>query len=208
MSGTITAPGDLLRAERAIEELLRAYGLDPEADDALRDTPRRVARSFTELFAGVGADAAAALSDAIPLGERYPELVAVSDLMFASVCEHHLLPFVGVCSIVYAPGDRVIGIGRFADALRTLAARPQVQERLGEQLAQTVFDALEARGVLVLIEASHGCFTARGPGQAMSRLVTVSARGNLRQAPAQADALALIRGSTTRGGPAVQEPSP
>lgn len=185
---------DLDRAEAAVTELLRAFGMDPDVDETLRLTPERVTRSFADFFAGLGADARALLSDGIPIGEQEPEFVAVRDLAFQSICEHHLLPFGGVCSIVYAPGDRVVGVGRFSDALAVLAARPQVQERLGEELAQTVADALGARGVLVFIEATHGCLSARGPKQIGSTLATVSARGIFSDTKVQAGALALVHG--------------
>jgi GTP cyclohydrolase I len=185
---------DLERAERAVVEFLRAFGLDPDTDETLRATPRRVSSSFVELFAGLGADASAALSDAIPVGEQEPEFVTVRDLRFHSVCEHHLLPFNGICTIVYVPGERVVGVARFSDALATLAARPQVQERLGEQFAQTVADALHARGVLIYIEAIHGCLSNRGPKQTSAKLATISTRGILSKSPAQAGALILAQG--------------
>lgn len=183
---------DTSRIEAAVLELLTAIGEDPTRP-GLVDTPRLVAASYAELFAGVGADAGAPLRDTVSLeAGRAGELVLVRDLAFRSMCEHHLLPFSGVAHVAYLPADRVAGLGRLSSSLEIAAARPQLQERLGEELADALVEALAPRGVLVMLDARHGCVAARGPRQAESTTVTVAARGELADAVRQAGVLALL----------------
>ncbi len=120
------------------------------------------------------------------------ELVVVRDLAFRSMCEHHLLPFTGVAHIAYAPGERIAGLGDLARVLEVVASRPQLQERLGEQVADAIESALEPAGALVILDAEHGCVRTRGPRQAGSSTLTVAARGTLAQAAGRAEAVALI----------------
>lgn len=183
---------DTGRIEAAVAELLIAIGEDP-ARPGLADTPRRVAEAYGEFFAGVGADAAAQLRG-VP-ADRTGDLVVSRDLVFRSICEHHLLPFVGVAHIAYRPGDRLAGLGELARVLDTVASRPQLQERLGEQVAEAIALGLQAHGALVVVDAVHACVTTRGPRQTGSSTLTVATVGSLRDGAARAEALTLIGGS-------------
>lgn len=180
---------DIARVEAAVSELLSAIGEDP-ARPGLAQTPQRVAEACAELFAGIGVDAARLLPGIPSTGGG--DLVIVRDLAFRSICEHHLLPFTGVAHLAYAPADRITGLGDLAGALEAVAARPQLQERLGEELADAIESALEPAGVLVVLDAAHGCLTARGPRQAASTTLTVAARGSLADPAGRAEAIALI----------------
>lgn len=185
---------DRARVAAAVRELLLAIGEDPERDE-LRATPNRVAESYTEFFAGVGVDPQQFLRDTLPVGTETGELVLVRNLDLRSMCEHHLLPFRGVCHIAYRPGARVVGLGALPRVVNALAARPQLQERLTEQIAEALSAGLEPEGVLVVIDAAHGCVTDRGPRQTESTTVTVASRGSLGDPAGRAEVLALIAGS-------------
>ena len=182
---------DRERIAAAVREILGAIGSDPDSPE-LASTPFRVADAYAEFFAGVGQDPHLLLSDAVPVGEDTGELVLVRDISLRSVCEHHLLPFRGRAHVAYRPGDRVVGLSAIPRVVETLAARPQVQERLGEQIAQTIEDGLAPRGVLVVLEASHGCVADRGVRQADSTVVTVASRGAYVRADEQAAIFALL----------------
>jgi GTP cyclohydrolase IA len=180
---------DAARIEAAVTELLLAIGDDP-ARPGLAETPRRVAESYAEFFAGIGVDASALLVG-VP-ADRTGELVAVRDLAFRSMCEHHLLPFTGVAHVAYEPGERIAGLGDLARALDAVASRPQLQERLGEQLAEAIATGLSARGALVILDAVHACVTTRGPRQTASSTLTVAAVGSLAHPDGRDRALTLI----------------
>ncbi|NQX26061.1 GTP cyclohydrolase I FolE [Microbacteriaceae bacterium VKM Ac-2854] len=182
---------DKARIEAAVAELLAAIGDDPSRE-GLVATPRRFAEAYEEFFEGVGVDAAALLGETFPLDDGPGEAVLVRDIAFRSMCEHHLLPFFGVAHVAYLPGAEVVGLGRLARVVETIAARPQLQERLTEQVADTIDAGLAPRGVLVVIDAVHGCVTARGPRQADSSTVTVASRGALTEPAARAELIALI----------------
>lgn len=188
---------DRRRIESAVTELLLAIGEDP-GRDGLESTPQRVAEAYVEFFGGVGADPLEHLRETIPtgspdaVGQLTGETVIVRDIAFRSVCEHHLLPFVGVAHIAYIPGDAVVGLGRLPRVVDTLASRPQVQERLTEQIAGAIDEGLAPRGVLVVLDASHQCVTTRGARQTASSTVTVASRGDLRSGSARSDVIALI----------------
>ncbi|PSL36861.1 GTP cyclohydrolase I [Labedella gwakjiensis] len=188
---------DRRRIESAVTELLLAIGEDP-GRDGLESTPQRVAEAYAEFFGGVGADPLEHLRETIPtgspdaVGQLTGETVIVRDIAFRSVCEHHLLPFVGVAHIAYIPGDAVVGLGRLPRVVDTLASRPQVQERLTEQIAGAIDEGLAPRGVLVVLDASHQCVTTRGARQTASSTVTVASRGDLRSGSARSDVIALI----------------
>lgn len=193
---------DRPRVEAAVRELLLAIGEDPDRPELAR-TPSRVADSYGEFFAGIGTDAAAiARAGTVHAedGER-GRLVIVRDVRFRSMCEHHLLPFVGVAHLAYAPGDRLIGLGTLSRVLDAVASRPQLQERLGEQVAAAVAEGLDAQGVLVVLDAQHQCVTTRGERQSGSTTVTVAATGSLAEAAGRAEAIALI-GSGAAGAAA------
>ena len=183
---------DRPRIEAAVAEILAAIGEDPSRP-GLQSTPTRVADAYAEFFAGVGHDAADDLGEPVPLEDgRTAETVLLRDIRFRSVCEHHLLPFLGVAHVAYLPGDRVIGLGRIPQVIETLAARPQVQERLTEQIADTIERGADARGVLVVLDAAHTCVTTRGARQTASTTVTVAARGAYTEPAARAELVALI----------------
>ena len=183
---------DRPRIEAAVAEILAAIGEDPSRP-GLTGTPSRVADAYAEFFAGVGRDAADDLGEPVPLEDgRRAETVLLRDIEFRSVCEHHLLPFVGVAHVAYLPGDTVIGLGRIPRVIETLAARPQVQERLTEQIADAIEQGAAARGVLVVLDASHSCVTTRGPRQTGSTTVTVATRGAYADPTARAELMALI----------------
>lgn len=184
---------DPRRVEAAVAELLAAIGDDP-ARPGLVDTPRRVAAAYEEYFAGIGVDPVAILregKDAAGDGER-GELVLLRGLEFRSMCEHHLLPFRGRAHVGYLPGGKVVGIGRLGTVVETLAARPQLQERLTEQIAEAIVEGLDPRGVIVVLEAQHDCIAARDARQTSSSLVTVASRGALSEPAARAEAMTLI----------------
>lgn len=185
---------DSARIRDAVRELISAIGEDP-ARPGLVDTPARVAESYEEFFSGVGDDPIRHLAETETLtdaGQKPGEVVVVRDIEFRSMCEHHLLPFLGVAHIAYLPGERVVGLGKLPRVVETLAARPQLQERLTEQVADTIEQGLDALGVLVVLDAVHGCVTSRGSRQTRSSTVTLAARGALTDPAARAEAMALI----------------
>lgn len=182
------------RIEAAVAEILDAIGEDASRP-GLIDTPRRVAEAYAEFFSGVGVDPLAHLrgTDELEVASGHlGELVLLRDIDFRSTCEHHLLPFIGVAHIGYLPGARIVGLGRLPLVVETLASRPQLQERLTEQIADAIQTGLDPRGVLVVLEAVHGCVGARGPRQSRSSTVTLATRGSLGDPAERAGALALI----------------
>jgi GTP cyclohydrolase I len=181
---------DEARARAAVEELLAALGVDrPD----LAETPGRVVESFTEMLAGTDVDPAAVVAQSAVTLESIPtETVALRTIPFRSVCEHHLLPFAGTASVAYLPGAAVAGLGRIARAVDVLASRLQIQERLTEELASAVETGLGARGVLVVLSASHSCLWARGSRTTGATAVTVAARGEFTDPARRAEALALL----------------
>lgn len=188
---------DRRRIEAAVTELLLAIGEDPERE-GLEATPQRVAESYAEFFGGIGSDPLEHLRETIPTGssevgeQLTGETVIVRDIAFRSVCEHHLLPFLGVAHIAYVPAEAVVGLGRLPRVVDSLASRPQVQERLTEQIATAIDEGLAPRGVLVVLDARHQCVTARGARQSSSSTVTVASRGDLRSGAARSEVMALI----------------
>jgi GTP cyclohydrolase I len=181
------------RIEAAVAELLAAIGEDATRP-GLQRTPRRVAEAYAEYFAGLGVDPVAILKDGVDAagdGER-GDLVLLRGLEFRSMCEHHLLPFRGVAHVGYLPGGKVVGLGRLGTVVETLAARPQLQERLGEQIADALDEGLAPRGVIVVLDAQHDCLAARDARQTRSTTVTVASRGALTEPAARAEAMTLI----------------
>ncbi|MBC7519123.1 MAG: GTP cyclohydrolase I [Microbacteriaceae bacterium] len=193
---------DTDRIRVAVGELLAAIGEDP-LREGLRETPNRVAQSYSEFFAGLGVDPLEHLQDVVAIGSAsgtamavpftgLGDLVLLREIEFRSMCEHHLLPFVGVAHLAYRPKDRLVGLGRLARVVDTLAARPQLQERLTEQIADALETGLAPSGVFVMLEATHLCLAARGTRQARSTTVTTAARGSLREASARTEIIAMI----------------
>lgn len=179
------------RVQRAVLELLEAIGDDPDRE-GLDGTPRRVADAYAEFFAGVGVDAGVHLADQLDVGDDTGELVLLRDIAFRSICEHHLLPFMGVAHLAYIPDTKIVGLGRLPAVVTTIAARPQIQERLTEEIADTLEAGLRPKGVLVVIDATHGCVAARGSRQERSSTVTMASRGVLTQPLQRAEIMALI----------------
>jgi GTP cyclohydrolase I len=162
---------------RAVAELLRAIGEDPSREGLAR-TPERVAEMYAEIFGGLHEDPCALLSGGFD--EAHEEMVVLRDIRLQSVCEHHLLPFVGTAHVGYIPRGRVVGIDKLAQAVDILARRPQVQERLTKQIADLINTALEPRGVAVVVAAEHLCMSMRGLRVPGSRVVTSAMRGGFR----------------------------
>jgi len=186
---------DTARAEAAVRELLHAVGEDPERE-GLRDTPARVARAYAELLAGMRQRADDVLTTTFDMG--HDELILVKDIELWSMCEHHLAPFTGVAHVGYIPNEngRITGLSKLARLVDVYARRPQVQERLTTQIADSLMEILEARGAIVVIEAEHLCMTMRGVRKAGSRTVTSAVRGQMHNAATRAEAMALIMHGT------------
>ncbi len=185
---------DLPRAEAAVRELLIAVGEDPDRP-GLQDTPRRVARAYQEIFAGLYTEPADVLQTVFD--ENHEELVIVKDVELYSVCEHHLVPFHGAAHVGYIPNTdgKITGLSKLARLVDLFARRPQVQERLTGQIADAMMTRLEPRGVIVVIEAEHLCISMRGIRKPGSRTVTSAVRGSLqRSATTRAEAMSLILG--------------
>lgn len=188
---------DTERIERAVHEILIAIGEDPDRP-GLERTPQRVAEAYAEFFGGLQVDPLTHLADTVALGATEAGVPATSDavvlrdLSFRSVCEHHLLPFVGTAHVAYLPGERVVGLGKIPAVIDTLAARPQLQERLAEEIADTLVAGLDPKGVLVVLDAQHRCVTTRGARQERSSTITIASRGSLAEPAARAEIIALI----------------
>lgn len=185
---------DKARIERAVREILEAVGEDPDRE-GLQETPSRVARMYEEIFSGLNSDPKEHLK-IFNEGGRHEELVLVKDIPLYSVCEHHLLPFIGRAHIAYIPKDgRIIGLSKFARIVDCFARRPQVQERLTAQIADFLYEELEPLGVAVFIEAEHLCMTMRGARAAGSSTQTSALRGCMRSdAKTRAEVMALLGG--------------
>ncbi|MDP9431206.1 MAG: GTP cyclohydrolase I FolE [Actinomycetota bacterium] len=187
-------PFDAPRIEAAVREILLAVGEDPDRD-GLRDTPARVARSYAESFAGLGADPSEVLTTVFDAG--HDEMVLVKDIEVSSTCEHHLAPFTGVAHVGYIPNasGEITGLSKLARLVDLYARRPQVQERLTSQIADALVEGLKPRGVIVVISAVHMCMTMRGVRKPGSSTVTSAVRGAFRDsASTRAEAMSLILG--------------
>lgn len=189
---------DLPRIERAVREILIAVGEDPDRD-GLRNTPARVARAYAELFAGLRVDARQVLATSFEADHQ--EMVLVRDIQVTSTCEHHLLPFHGVAHVGYIPGadGRITGLSKLARLVEVFSRRPQVQERLTSQIADTIMDAVGPRGVIVVIDCEHMCMAVRGIQKPGASTVTSAVRGIFqRDAKSRAEAMSLILATRTR----------
>ena len=183
---------DLQSIEKAVRMILRAVGEDPQRD-GLQDTPRRVAKMYQEMFAGLRVDPARHLRTTF--AESYDETVLVRDIRFTSMCEHHLLPFSGVAHVAYIPSGVVTGLSKLARVVDEVARRPQVQERMTQQIADLIENELQALGVAVVVEAEHSCMSIRGVCKPGSLTVTSAFRGAFKNNLAsRTEVLALIRG--------------
>jgi len=171
---------DLRRIERAVREILTAVGEDPDRE-GLVETPARVARMYAEVFGGLHLDPAVYLQKTFT--QKHDEMVLVKDITFSSCCEHHLLPFTGTVHIAYLPDGQVVGLSKLARITEVLARRPQVQERMTEDLAELVMRELRPRGVGVVIEAAHSCMTVRGVKKPGAMTITSAMRGLFKTNP-------------------------
>lgn len=183
---------DLPRIARAVKEILAAVGEDPERE-GLIETPARVARMYAEMFRGLHSKPREHLQKFFT--EKYDEVVLVRDISFCSMCEHHLLPFIGKAHIGYLPNGKVVGLSKLARVVDEVAHRPQVQERMTEEIADMLLDELNAKGVAVVIEASHSCMTIRGVRKPGSLCTTSAMKGIFRKSlSTRAEVMQLIYG--------------
>jgi GTP cyclohydrolase I len=173
---------DRVKVEHAVRTLIAAAGDDPDRE-GLRDTPARVAKAYREWFAGYGVDPHALLARSFGETAGYEGVVALRDIPVRSTCEHHMAPIVGVAHVGYLPAKRVVGISKLSRLVDAFARRLQLQERLTQQIAATLDEALSPRGVAVVIEASHGCMTTRGVNQPEVAMVTSAWLGEFRTDP-------------------------
>jgi GTP cyclohydrolase I len=180
------------RIRQAVREILLAVGEDPDRE-GLRDTPDRVARMYSELFSGLHKDPRQLLEKTFT--QKYDEVVLVKDIEFASLCEHHLLPFTGKAHLAYLPQGKIVGLSKLARVVEVLSRRPQVQERMTEELADLLMHELDARGVAVIVEASHSCMTIRGVRKENSVCTTSAMRGAFKDNQStRAELMALVYG--------------
>lgn len=191
-NGADPGPIDQPRIEAAVREILHAVGEDPDRE-GLRETPARVARMYAEIFAGLHHDPRELLQKTFT--QKYDEMVLVKDIRFESMCEHHLLPFFGKAHVAYLPAGKIVGLSKLARVVESLSRRPQVQERMTEDLADLLMDELGARGVGVILEATHTCMTIRGIRKPDSVTTTSAMRGSFREnQSSRTELLALIYG--------------
>jgi GTP cyclohydrolase IA len=182
------APADLRKAERAATEMLAALGLPIDSADMF-ETPRRLVHAYAEMLTPPEFD-----STTFENAAGYDELILVSDIPVRSLCEHHLLPFTGVAHVGYLPGDRILGLSKFARTVEFYARRAQTQERLTMEIAEHLTERLAPHGVGVVIEAEHTCMSLRGAKAEGARTVTAALRGRLRDDPkTRAEFLSLTR---------------
>ncbi len=183
---------DIPRLENAVREMLLAVGEDPQRE-GLQDTPSRVANMYSELLAGMTAQPSEHLR---VFHEEYDEIVLLKDIPFFSVCEHHLMPFIGTAHVAYLPAGCVLGLSKIARIVDVYAKRLQVQERLTNEIADFMMTSLGPKGVAVVLEASHSCMTIRGVKKPGSTMVTSALRGGFKKDPrTRSEVLALINGN-------------
>jgi GTP cyclohydrolase I len=183
---------DQKRIQAAVREILLAIGENPDREGML-ETPQRVARLYTEIFAGMREDPRLFLQKKFT--QKYDEMVLEKDIRFESMCEHHLLPFIGKAHVAYLPNGHIVGLSKLARVVECISRRPQVQERMTEELADLLMDELEPRGVGVVLEASHTCMTIRGIRKAASICITSAMRGAFRDNQStRAEMMALVYG--------------
>lgn len=175
-----------------MREIIEAVGEDPNREGLL-DTPARVSRMYAELFEGLRIDPRKYLEVGFEVG--HDEMVILKDIPFYSICEHHFMPFHGVAAVGYIPDGRVVGLSKLARVVEAYARRPQIQEQLTGQVADTLMDALQPDGVAVVIEAEHLCMTQRGVKKPGARMITSATRGTFRNSDVtRAEFLSLVRG--------------
>jgi GTP cyclohydrolase IA len=184
---------DRQKIMEAVRTILEAVGEDPDRE-GLVDTPRRVADMYAEVFAGLRMDPSQYLT--VGFEEHHKEMVILRDIPFTSMCEHHLLPFVGKAHVGYIPAGRIVGLSKLARVVESFARRPQLQERLTSQIADTIVETVKPAGVGVVIEAQHFCMIVRGVKKPGSTMVTSAMRGIFKtNPPTRAEFLDFIRDS-------------
>jgi GTP cyclohydrolase I len=187
---TTKLPIDKERIAKAVREILIAIGENPDREGLL-ETPQRVARMYEEFFCGLYEDPSVHLQKFFK--ENYNEIVLVRDISFNSICEHHLMPFMGNVHIGYIPDGRVIGLSKLARVVEVISHRPQVQERMTEDIAELLYCQLKAKAVAVVVEAEHTCMTVRGVKKPGSTCITSALRGRfLKDSSSRAEILSLI----------------
>lgn len=187
-------PVDLDRIRRAVREILAAVGEDPDREGLL-ETPDRVARMYAEVFSGLHSEPRDFLKKTFT--QKYDEMVLVRDIRYESFCEHHLLPFTGVAHVAYIPNGKVVGLSKIPRVVDALARRPQLQERLTEELADLLMSELDAKGVAVIMHGSHSCMTIRGVHKPGATFVTSAMRGLFKERlTTRSEVLALIQGKS------------
>lgn len=185
---------DLPRIERAVREILLAIGEDPDRE-GLRNTPKRVARAYAERTAGLRADPQGLLRTVFKA--EYNQVVLVRNIPFRSMCEHHLMPFTGHAHVAYLPDGKVLGLSKVARLVDAFALRPQLQERLTDQIADALMDGLQPRGAVCVVEATHQCMSGRGVKKEGSTMVTSAIRGVFQaDSASRGEVLALIYGAS------------
>lgn len=192
LNGAVIDGIDLERIRCAVREILLAVGEDPDREGLL-ETPDRVARMYAEVFKGLKEDPKEHLATSFT--QQYDEIVLIKDIRFESFCEHHLLPFFGSAHVAYLPNGKIVGLSKIPRVVDAMSKRPQVQERLTEQVADLLMSELDARGVAVVMEASHTCMTVRGVHKAASSCITSAMRGIFKESIAcRSEVLSLIYG--------------
>ncbi len=190
MSAANSAKVDTERISKAVREILAAVGEDVERE-GVKGTPERVAEMYAELLSGMGEDPKEHLQSVF--SEKYDEIVLLRDVPFYSICEHHLMPFIGSAHVAYLPSGLVLGVSKLARVVDCFARRLQVQERLTDQIADFIMHSLNPKGVAVVLEASHSCMTIRGIKKPGSVMVTSSLRGIFRKDPkSRSEVLSLM----------------
>ena len=188
----LTTPVDKERIKQAVREIIAAVGENPNRD-GLIETPRRIADMYEEIFAGLRTDPYKFLN--VTFDEAYSEMVVLKDIPFYSMCEHHFAPFHGVAHVAYIPKGRVVGLSKLARVVEAYARRPQVQERLTAQIADTIMEGLDPKGAAVVIQAEHTCLTMRGIKKPGAKMVTSAVRGLFKDhPPTRAEFQAILRG--------------
>ena len=185
---------DEAKIQKAMQQIIQAIGEDPSRE-GVKDTPQRVAEMYVELFQGLHKDPKKELEVEFELGHR--EMVVLKDIPFYSMCEHHLLPFFGVVHVGYIPNDegRIVGISKLARVVETIARRPQVQERMTTEIADTIYEGLKASGVGVVVQGEHMCMIMRGIKKPGSNVITSALRGSFRsKAASRAEFFSIIQG--------------
>ena len=188
----LTTPVDKERIQRAVREIIAAVGEDA-GREGLQETPRRIADMYEEIFSGLRTDPYQFLG--VTFDEAYSEMVVLKDIPFYSMCEHHFAPFHGVAHVAYIPKGRVVGLSKLARVVEAYARRPQVQERLTAQIADTIMAGLDPKGAAVVIQAEHTCLTMRGIKKPGAKMVTSAVRGLFKDhPPTRAEFQAILRG--------------